>query len=809
MPTPAPEPGAPRLQQVRALFEQALSLPAGERDAFVRSQAAGDAGLAAEVLALLARADADTRGLANAVQQELAAVQHGATPPPRDAADHVQSTATGELMEKLAKAPKLDAQRFTLEGEVGKGGMGAVLRIHDRFLNRRLAMKVLLERPAPRDDDERKLSHQLLGRFLEEAQVTSQLDHPGVVPVHELGLDANGKVWFTMRLVKGRTASEVFADAHADRNDWTITRALEVILKVCDTMGYAHDKGVLHRDLKPANVMVGRFGEVYVMDWGLAKVLGQADRHDLRIRRDDSTGISRLATARQRDADTDAASSVVSMDGQQLGTPSYMSPEQARSEELDVRGDVYSIGAMMYELLTGLAPYVAPGARKPAYRILDDVLFGPPKPIEEVQKGVPAELVAIVERAMAREREQRYGSTLELAADVRAFLAQRTVKAYRTGALVEMKLWMRRNRALASALAAAVLILVAGIFFTSVYAQRADAQAQENAQLAIKESAARQRFEGKVKEFEQLALVVDCEQLLAEEATLVPGWPHQIAAIDAWVKRAQRLLAQRDEIATTVAAMQQRAATLTEQDAAATAAAGFLAKSLADLGGKLPNLEAAMPSMRQRQQWARHLEARSVTHRDAWAAARAAIAKADGVVASALYAGQNIELRNQDVWGLVPIGMNPESKLWEFYDLRSAWDGALDPATLAIPAYGADGRLTIAGAIGIVFVLIPGGTLPPDTPVDAEDEGAKKRLMVRLDPFFLGKYEVTQGQWLRWTGKNPSSSADEKNPALPVERVSWSDADPVLRHQGLGLPSELQWEYAIRAGTMTRWWVGF
>ena len=203
--------------------------------------------------------------------------------PPPAGGDKVQSTATGELFAKLVLAPKLDEQRFLLEGEIGQGGMGAVLRIHDRFLNRRLAMKVLLERAAPRDDEEKKLAHQLLGRFLEEAQVTSQLDHPGVVPVHELGLDANGKVWFTMRLVKGRTASEVFADAFAGANDWTLTRALEVVLKVCDTMAYAHDKGVLHRDLKPSNVMVGRFGEVYVMDWGLAKVLGQPDRHDLRI----------------------------------------------------------------------------------------------------------------------------------------------------------------------------------------------------------------------------------------------------------------------------------------------------------------------------------------------------------------------------------------------------------------------------------------------------------------------------------------------------------------------------------------------
>ncbi|MBL8739390.1 MAG: formylglycine-generating enzyme family protein [Planctomycetes bacterium] len=288
----------------------------------------------------------------------------------------------------------------------------------------------------------------------------------------------------------------------------------------------------------------------------------------------------------------------------------------------------------------------------------------------------------------------------------------------------------------------------------------------------------------------------------------MPGWPHQVAAIDAWVQRARQLLAQRDEIAATVAAMQQRAATSTEQDPAAAAAAGFLAKSLASLGSKLPDLEAVMPNMLQRQQWARHLEARAPTHRDAWATARAAIAKADGVVASSLYAGQNIELRDQDVWGLVPIGMNPESKLWEFYDLRSAWDGTQDPATLAIPAYGADGRLTITGTTGIVFVLIPGGTLPPGTVDWGNENKTSVRLGVRLDPFFLGKYEVTQGQWQRWTGQNPSYSADQDNPALPVEGVSWLDADPVLRRQGMGFPSELQWEYAIRAGTTTTWWTG-
>src|SRR5262245_35996380 len=169
-------------------------------------------------------------------------------------------------------------ERYKLEGEIARGGMGAILRVWDEDLQRHLAMKVVLgQGEAAPSGKTPPVDSRRLARFLEEAQVTSQLDHPGIVPVHELGLDAKGCVYFTMKLVKGKTLKDVLDELAAGEGDWTQTRVLGVIQKVCDAMAYAHHKGVIHRDLKPTNVMVGRFGEVYVMDWGLARVLDRPD----------------------------------------------------------------------------------------------------------------------------------------------------------------------------------------------------------------------------------------------------------------------------------------------------------------------------------------------------------------------------------------------------------------------------------------------------------------------------------------------------------------------------------------------------
>ena len=410
--------------------------------------------------------------------------------PPAHATAGSASSGSGAsgLVSRMQSRPQL-SRRYRLEGEIARGGMGAILEVWDEDLRRRLAMKVALgggEGSTSSAADE--LDPRLLSRFLEEAQVTGQLEHPGIVPVHELGIDDQGVVFFTMQRVRGRELEEVFQLVPDGADGWSVTRALGVLLKVCEAMAYAHSKGVIHRDLKPANVMVGGFGEVYVMDWGLVRVSGRADRHDVRVADAPDAAGARAAAAREgidTDSRTDAAGAeddaLYTMDGDVLGTPAYMSPEQARGdiEHLDARTDVYAVGAMLYRLLAGVAPYDRPGAaRLRAHETLSALYEGPPPPLAELAPDAPAELVAIAEKAMAREAGERYADMQGLAEDLRAFLENRVVQAYRTGALAEARKWVRRNRPLAASIAAGLLVLVGGLVASLALKAQSDANAE-------------------------------------------------------------------------------------------------------------------------------------------------------------------------------------------------------------------------------------------------------------------------------------------------------------------------------------------
>ena len=287
---------------------------------------------------------------------------------------------------------------------------------------------------------------------MEEARITGQLDHPGIPPVHELGCDKSGRPFFTMPLIRGHDFQEILLLADAGDAEWSTTRVVRVLLQACEAVAYAHAKGAVHRDLKPANIMVGRFGEVFVLDWGLAKVLGRADAGH------DTVDLSASTVSFRVDPTPDPA--LLTHRGDVVGTPAYMSPEQARGE-LDLIGeasDVYSLGAILYRILTGTKPYSRLGERPSSSEVLARALRGPPKPVLEVAPQAPPELAAICHKAMKRAAEDRYANARAMSEDLRAYLEGRVVSAHRTGTLVRLGKWVRRNRAVTAAIAGSGLV---------------------------------------------------------------------------------------------------------------------------------------------------------------------------------------------------------------------------------------------------------------------------------------------------------------------------------------------------------------
>ena len=753
-----------RFQRVQDLFTAAKALPATRWPSYVQKWAGDDPGLAAEVLAMLkihAAGDRELLQQVHAIGQELAGPHAG---------DQPTRIGPYEILEPL-----------------GEGGQGTVYKAQQKApMQRIVALKVI------------KLgmdSRAIVARFARERQTLALMSHEGIARIHDCGTTERGQPYFVMEFVDG-----VAITRYCDQHQLSLPQRLQLLQQACDAVEHAHQKGVLHRDLKPDNVLV--FGDpseprVKIIDFGLAKSLAP---------------------------DAEQVSLVTEV-GRVLGTPEYMAPEQADASnaDIDTRADIYALGAILYELLAGAQPFQGTSLRNlPAQelrRILTEV--DPPRPSTRIdattseiatarsmspaalRRALQDDLDWVVRRAMEKDRKGRYQSPRELAADLQRYLDQEPVTAGPPSASYRVRKLLRRHRR--RALAIGVVVVVAVVF-------------------GWQNVATTQALRVRDQEFQQVAAALRYNQASDDVAKMPPPWPQHAAVMQKWLQEdAQHLLLVRPKVAQTLEQLRTRAVRATPDDAEAPNgplrfaddADQFLYDTLYALHGNLETFEAgAVANVKMRLRWAELVT--GLTHRKrsgpSWDAARAAIRS------NSNYADDVPSLPDEDIVGLVPIGENPATGLWEFYDLRSAWDGKGDGTEIEIPRHdpvAKDGRLNKPPA-GIVFVLLPRGTLAAAEKLDENGNPTGRSFRVDLTPSFLARHELTCGQWMRLMGDEDrpfffsqgSMTKAKERELYPAEHVTWTEANHCLTSFGMRLPTEAQWEYGCRARSTTRWHTG-
>ncbi len=345
-------------------------------------------------------------------------------------------TILPESKDKIPETSEDYSREYDIQKELGRGGMGAVYQAEESLLEREVAMKKIIG----------SATDSAVKRFIREAKVTAKLDHPNIVSIHDFGLNEQGEYYFTMNRVKGEDLKEIINKIDNQEEEYiekySLNKKLQIYKGLLDAVSFAHSKGIIHRDLKPANIMVGQFGEVQVMDWGLAKDTSK----------EDIVSEGELKETRKG----------LTLDGQVMGSPGFMAPEQAdgRIEDVDALSDVWSLGAMLYYMLSFEKPIDGESVRE----IVINTAKGKIIPLRKKARNVPKELESIVMKAVAPERKERYQSVNELNEDIDAYLDRRPVSAHAYGLTEKISKWVQRHPTAAiSAGIATVLLSISGV----------------------------------------------------------------------------------------------------------------------------------------------------------------------------------------------------------------------------------------------------------------------------------------------------------------------------------------------------------